>query len=69
MDKRAAESLVRQIAGFIQYENECLVCGKAADTPNPECEAHAPFVPSDPDDAVQTINSLIREARQIVAVP
>ncbi len=48
-------------------DGECVVCGKDGLEDNPECDDHEAWdMPN--DDAVETLHSLISQAREIVAV-
>ena len=60
------KKLIQQLAAMARYGIDCGDCGLPADVGNAACEDHKPYHPSDPDDAEQTLNSLIDQARAIV---
>jgi len=60
------KTLISTLARMTLYDTKCATCGRDAATPNPECDEHAAFVPSDPDDdAERTLNEMITLARQV----
>ena len=56
---------IAQISRMTRYETDCLQCNQLADVPNPECEDHEPFEPSESDDPEETLNNLITRAREL----
>lgn len=52
------------LAAGLTMDGECVTCGKDGFEDNPDCNEHEPFdMPN--DDAVDTLHSLIRYAREI----
>lgn len=63
--KPTVDDFVRRTAGLTK-DRECATCGKDGDEPNRKCNNHEPFdMPS--DDAIETLHSLINEARALRA--
>lgn len=53
-----------ELAAGLMFDGDCRNCRKDGNEPNPDCDRHRPWeMPG--DDAVETLHSLIRMAREI----